>query len=319
MRTTPRLLGWMIAALVGPLLMQTGCANAGRTAAWEARQPAATSTADPATTPAETHTEPAADPEMTRALAAWAARDDRAQLEAAIATLSDIVAREPEHIEALTLLSRAHFFLVDGHLKNEAPDDLDARKLELHLAGANFGERALMLLEPEFAQSMRNDGNFIAAIGKIGPESAAAAYWYCSNLARFSVVKGLSAKLFYKDRVSSAIHRLAEVAPTFFYSAPDRYLGAYYSALPGIAGRDLGKSRRHFDLALQRAPEYLGTKLLEAEFLAVGRDDRADYERLLNEVIAGADSDDPNLAPENRAAKRTAALLLRPEAIDERF
>ena len=113
--------------------------------------------------------------------------------------------------------------------------------------------------------------------------------------------------------------RIQAIAPDYFYSAADRYLGAFYSALPSIAGKDLDKSAAHFKLAIAKSPHYLGNKVVKAEFLAVELDEQAMYEALLNDVLQGADGDDPNVAPENRAAKRAAKQLLSEESIDDRF
>jgi len=303
-------------AILGTLLLATGgCASAGRTAAWE-KQPAAAAEPQPATEGGEA---PAENPALAEARALWEQRDDKAKLEAAIAKWEAVVQAEPTHAEALTSLSRAYYFLVDGFLNIEAPENIEEIRLEYHTKGADMGERALLVADPAFDKTMRAGGDFIEAIGKIETPAVPAAYWYCTNLGRFAVTKGLSAKLFYKDRISSAMLRIKAIAPDYFYAAADRYLGAFYAALPGIAGKDLDKSAVHFKSALEKAPAYLGNKVVQAEFLAVELDDQAMYEKLLGEVLKGADGDDPNVAPENRAAKRSAKKLLVEEEIDDRF
>ena len=50
--------------------------------------------------------------------------------------------------------------------------------------------------------------------------------------------------------------------------------------------------------------------MLKADFLAVNLDDRALYTKLLEEVLAAPDGEDPDFAPENRAAKRQAKKFL---------
>jgi hypothetical protein len=211
--------------------------------------------------------------------------------------------------------------LVDAHFNNESPlpENIDEVRLEYHQKGADAGEQALVYLEPEFERTMRESGDFEAAMKQIRPGSVEAAYWYCTNLGRFAVAKGLAAKLFYKDRVSGAMHRIRELDAKFFYGAADRYLGAFYAALPGIAGKDLDKSEQHFRSAKTLGPAYLGNYVIEAEFLAVEQGERERYVQLLQSVLKASGGEDPNIAPENRASKRTARRLLTQPEIDDRF
>jgi hypothetical protein len=205
-------------------------------------------------------------------------------------------------------LARAHYFLVDAHLAVEdAAEDVQKATYQ---KGVDYGEKALLILDPEFAKSMRAGGDFQDAIKNIGKEAMPAAYWYCTNLGRFAVLSGLSARLFYKDRIAAAMGRIRELDQMFFYAAADRYFGAFYAALPSIAGKDLPKSGKHFEEALKLAPEYLPTRVVKAQFLAVELDDEAMYKQLLNDVLAGADTDNPDIAPENRGAKRVAQKML---------
>lgn len=294
----------------------TGCASAGRSAAWE-RPPEEVERPAPAATsqPGEV------DALLAMAEQKWRKRDDKAAVLEAIRLWENVVEREPKHTPALTRLSRAYYFLVDAHLNNEEPlpPDIEEQRLELHQKGADAGELALVYLEPEFERTMRESGDFVEAMGKIRPDSVESAYWYCTNLGRFSIAKGLAAKLFYKDRISGAMHRIRELDAPFFYGAADRYLGAFYAALPGIAGKDLDRSEQHFRAAQALGPRYLGNYLIEAEFLAVERGERERYVELLQRVLAAPVGEDPDMAPENAAAKRTAQRLLAPQEIDDRF
>ena len=308
--TAPHRVGLVLLAALSAGLGSAGCASAGRQAAWE-KEPVTTA---PAPAPKEEVT-----PLAEQAAAHWAKRDDKAALQKAIDTWEALVAKDPQNHEALTMLARAYYFLVDAHLVNEQLEDIEELQLELHTKGADYGERALMVLEPEFERTMREGGDFIEAMKKIDPKSISAAYWYCTNLGRFAVAKGISAKLFYKDRVSAAMTRIREMDPKYFYAAGDRYLGAFYAALPGIAGKDLDKSATHFAEARKNGPAYIGNLVVQAEFLAVEQDDRESYEKLLKEALAAPDGDDPNIAPENRAAKRAAKRLLAPEVMDDTF
>jgi hypothetical protein len=287
------------------------CASAGRQAAWEkpvAAPGAATSTSSTSTATTSAH--------MADGNAAWAKRDDKAQTEAAIAAWEKAVAENPSNADALTRLARAHYFYVTAHVGLDGSADKDARKA-LYQKGVDYGEKALLLVEPDFGKAMAAGGDFMEEISKIGKAGIPAAYWYCTNLGRFSVESGVTVKLFYKDRVAAAMKRIHELDSSFFYTAADRYFCAFYSALPGIAGKDVKRSAKHCAAALAGGPGYLSNHLTKATFLAAELDDEDMYKKLMAEILAGSDTEDPNMAPENRGAKRAAKQLL--ENIDDVF
>lgn len=282
------------------------CSSPGRVAAWEKEGGArsGTTTSTSATAGLD---------EKARSL--WAQRDDKAKLEEAIAVWEELVEKNPEDAEALTMLSRANYFLADGFLAIEgAPEEEEFR---VYQKGVDYGERALLILEPGFEEMMRNDAKFEEAIATIGEKGIRPAYWYAVNLGRFASKQGLSQRLYYKDKLKATMQRILELDRPFFYGAADRYFGAFYAILPSIAGKDLDKSAMHFDESLEIAPEYLSTKVVKAQFLAVELDDEDMYRSLLEEVMNGEATDNPDIAPENRAAQRTAEKMMK--EIDEIF
>jgi hypothetical protein len=288
-----------ICIVLGTVALVAACGSAGREAAWEKDKTAqgtttATSAASAGLAEAEEH---------------WSKRDDRAELEKAIAGWEAAVAADPNNAELYVKLSRANYFLADGHLALEAQPN-EEQELAVYTKGVNYGEQALLRLEPDFEATMRAGGEFEDAIKKISEKGVPAAYWYCANLGRFATRKGLSARLYYKDKIKAAMERVQALNPTYFYGAADRYLGGFYAVLPSIAGKDLDKSKAHFEASVQAAPEYLTTRAVQAEFLAVELDDEAMYKKLLDEVLAAQDGDNPDIAPENRAAKRKAQKML---------
>lgn len=285
------------------------CNSAGRQAAWEvAVEKPTTGTAT------GTISESALE---ASALDHWQKRDDVAAVRRAIEVWERIVAEDPKNARAWIALSRAYYFLADAHLALDASGDEDL-EMQTFEKGVNAGEKALLLLEPEFEKQMRVDPEqFEAAIAGIGAPGVPAAFWYCANVGRFASRKGLRARLFYRDRVEAAMLRVLAVEPQFFHAGPDRFLGGFYAAVPSIAGKSFDRSREHFERAKKSAPEYLGTWVVEAQYLAVELEDKVMFEELLRAVLAGAAGEDPNIAPENRAAKRTAEKMLK--EIDEKF
>lgn len=314
-------------ALVCALPAVAACASAGRSAAWEKQEEGggAANTGAPAervSTEGPSRDDAREQRELfERAEARWAARDDRAATLEAIRLWEQVVERDPHHWRALTRLSRAYHFVADAHLEGAAPSagELEQLRGEYHQKGADAGELALMELEPQFARTMREGGDFVEAMTAIRPDAVEAAYWYCSNLSRFSQIRGFRTKLFYKDRVAGAMHRIRELDAPFQQGGADRVLGALYATLPSMAGKDLERSEQHFRAAQALGPTYLGNYLLEAELLAVQRGERQRYVELLQGVLAAPAGEDPDTAPENRVAKRAAQRLLAPREIDARF
>jgi tetratricopeptide (TPR) repeat protein len=295
---------WRLLAVV---VCAAGCGT-GRKAQWEGA--AVVPHAPPATAAA------AAAPtgvEVAAAEVAWTQRGDRAALEKAIALWEAEVARNPGHASTWARLSRAYYLLADGHLRTLGPSN--AQYLTAFEKGTAAGERSLAAQSPEFRARVLADEKVEEAIRLVGRDGIPAMYWYAANLAKWSRATGIVALLKNKDRVRGVVGRVLELDENFFHGAPHRYFGAYWALLP--IGRDLDKSRTHFDRSLAIAPAYAGTKVLMAETYAVKKQDRALFLRLLDEVLALPDDAVPDLVPEIRIEKDKARELK--ARVDELF
>ena len=283
--------------LVIGVAMASGCGT-GRKSQWE-------SSTTPAARQAATAAPAAAAGHEAQAEAAWANRGDRAQLEQAIAHWEARVAERPDDGDALSRLARAYYVLADGHLRGLGPKD--ERYLGAFEKGVAAGERALSSVSPEFKSKVVRDEKVEEAIQVVGKEGLPAMYWYAVNLGKWSRAKGIATLLGNKDRVKGVLERVLALEETFFYGAPHRYFGIYWALLP--VGRDLDKSKQHFDKSLAIAPNYVGTKVLMAESYAVKKQDRALFAKLLDEVLATPDDVIPEVAPETRIEKDKAREL----------
>jgi hypothetical protein len=281
------------------VLLVAGCGT-GRQAQWGT--PVVTAAAAPA---APAPASGGGDQRKEAAEAAWARRGEKAQLELAISHWEALVAANPGDGVLWARLARAHYLLGDGHLRDLGP------KSEVYLGafekGTAAGERGLAAISPAFKDKVTRDEKVEDAIKVVGKDGLEAMYWYAVNLGKWSRAKGLAALLGNKDRVKGVLERVAELDDTFFYGASHRYFGAYWSLLP--VGRDLDKSRNHFARSLTIAPMYAGTKVLMAESYAVKKQDRALFDRLLDEVLAQPEQAIPELAPETRIEKDKAREL----------
>lgn len=293
------------AFLIAAAALASACASAGRTPAWEsdplAGAIAATSTAS--------------SPRTAEALQAFVARDDKVQLLRAIALFSRAIEEEPADVQALTGLARAYDFLAEAFLAiEEAPLEV---RLETHQKSLDYAERGMLAADPVFASKMRSGVSFEDAVRDLRAPAVGPAFWYAMAGYRFARAKGLRARLYYQDRLLAVIERVQELAPEYYFGGPDRFLGLYYLGLSLEGRRDVGRSEQHFNRSLAAAPEFLLTRVAEADTLAIVRDDEGQYRQLLEAVLAGAVGADPELAPENRTAKRLAERML--AQIQERF
>jgi hypothetical protein len=290
-----------VMVLIG-LSVVSGCGK-GRVQTWERTASVSSNTSTPASSVS------------SEGDAAWSLRGDRAQVELAIVAWDKALQATPDDASLLVKLARASYFLADGHLR------ADPSRREDYLAtfakGTDYAERALVATSPDFKARVQGGEAVKDAVGVVGKDSVPALYWYASNLGKWAKAKGFATTLGNKDTIRAVMERCLALDPTFFHGGPDRYFGAYFAVAPSFAGGDLGKSESHFRKSLDLAPSYLATKVLMAENLAVKRQDRELFKRLLEEVLAAPEDALPELVPEARVEKQKATELL--QAIDEKF
>ena len=242
-----------------------------------------------------------------QAMANWEKRSDRASLEQAISLWEKMLNQNANDAATLTHLSRGYYLLADGFMRAAGEEEDMLSTFEL---GISAGERAMMAASTEFSAQVKEGKKVEEAVGVIPANGQPSIYWYASNLGKFAVAKGFTTTLFYKDRIYAVMQRVLEIDETFFHGAPHRYFGAFYAKAPSFAGGDMQKSKEHFDRAIELGPDYLGTKVLYAEFYAVKSEDRDLFTKLLNEVKGADPKVLPELVPEQTMEQAKAERLL---------
>lgn len=271
-------------------------ACAGRTAAWEAEQPASV-----AAVSAEDAT---ALDKVAEEL--WAQRLELGKAEEAATAFAQAAAKATTP-ERLAKLARAYYFLADTHYAlADRKDDM----MKTYEKGLEAGEQGLVLSSPAFTKAMKEGAKVEEAIKLVDKDSVPAIYWYATNLGKWARAQGLAKLLFYKDKVRAYMERCNELDERYFYGAPPRYFGAMFAIAPSYAGGDLKKSEESFKKSLEIEPNYLATKVLMAENLMTKKQDRAQFEALLKEVQAADVNALPDLVPEQTFEKKKAELLL---------
>ncbi|MCA9706838.1 MAG: hypothetical protein KDK70_13380 [Myxococcales bacterium] len=279
------------------ILLGSGCA--GRKAEWDQENP-------DAPPPAAASTDHASVESMiAKGDESWAKRTDPAAIRAALAEWEKAAELEPKNLAVLVKLTRGYYFLADGYLRDNEKEYLDAMD-----KAVKWGERAMVAASPDFEAKMRSGAKIPEAVATVPKEGVPAMYWYASALGKWAKKKGFAVLVGQKDNVKATMDRCLALDPNFYYGGPHRYFGAFYAVAPPFAGGDLEKSKVHFNKSLEIEPNYLGTKVLWAQELAVKQQDEETFEALLNEVLAAPDDAIPELTPESIVEKGKAKELL---------
>ena len=239
--------------------------------------------------------------------AAWEQRKDEAQLRAAIAAWDKALRIDPKRTDVRVKISRARYFLADGYVR--ADEEKEEEMLALFDQGVRDADTAMAQISSGYREGICSEKPFAEAITKADKAAVPAMYWYASNLGKWGLAKGIFTILKYKDNIKAMMDRIVELDDSFFYHAPYRYFGAYYTKVP-FPGGDMAKSKENFEKSIAGSPQYLATKVLMAEQYCTKAKDRATFKRLLEEVLAFDLTTAPELAPENTIEQKKAKDLL---------
>jgi tetratricopeptide (TPR) repeat protein len=240
------------------------------------------------------------------AQAAWDHRDERIELDRAIAIWAELARRDELDADGQTRLARAYFLLGDVFV---APTGDGRTAAEVFDRGLAAAERGLLGAAPEIELDLAQGQPLDTSLTRVGPAGQAAMFWYACNLWRAAAADMRTAAL-YRTRVAAALDRVLALDPLFFYGAADRQLGVILAKSPAFLDGDIERSRLHFERALALAPAFLPTRVHFAEAYAQEANDRDLWTRLLTEVAGATAESLPDAAPEQRLAITRARELL---------
>lgn len=225
----------------------------------------------------------AADTKLAEADALWAERLDATKLLASLTAYEEALAADPGNRHAYERLVRGWYFYGDSHTT-----DVDVQ-VERWGHSIEWGAKC-MALNPEFKAKIDAGEKEKDAAVTATAEDVPCLYWLATSLGKWGKAQSLSKTLKHLPTVKAYISKVEALDPTYNNYGPSRYWGAYYAALPSFAGRDFEKSAEYFEASIQGAPGYLGTRVLRADYLAVGTADEALFDADLDFVINA----DPN-------------------------
>jgi len=240
--------------------------------------------------------------------AAWNERGDKAQLQVALQRYEALYATNPQDRDVALHLVRGWYFLGDGHETDKAA------KLAAWNTSIEWGKKCLALNTEFTALLAKGDETEATAARAFQSTDVPCLYWTSSALGKWAKLSGIAVTLKHLPTVKAYMTRVGELEPTYYYSGPDRYWGAYYAAIPSFAGQDLGKSKEYFDKALSTYPDFLGTHVLLGGEWATKKQDKETFEKELNWVLQAPVDRLPEVKPEMEAEQRKARALLDAEA-----
>ncbi len=227
-----------------------------------------------------------AQPGFDEAKGFWANRGDKASLKQAIAAYEKAYQESPSY-DLAERLSYAWYFLADAFEEGK-------QKSAGYYTGYEWGLKALSY-DPGFKQRYSDEGKGMGdAINGVPMEFSGAIFWTATCYGKWGKMRNILKQLGPAKQARKMITYLYGLDKTYYYGGPARWLGTYYAVAPGIAGGDMEKSKKYYEESLAMAPGYFATKVLMAENYATKAKDRALYDRLLDEVLAG----DPTALPE---------------------
>ena len=220
---------------------------------------------------------------------------------------------------ALVLLSLSYgqyaFGFLEEDMLRHAPGSADykAARTEADLfyrRGREYGIAALVArgMDKGFAAPFPEFRKKLASFGK---KDAPALFWTAFNWAGYlNLHLDDPAEIAELPRIEAMIDRVIELDPGFFYGSAHAFKGVFASMRPAMLGGKPEEARKHFERAMQIAPDYLMTKVLFAQYYARQRQDAALFSSMLSEVLAADAAAMPNQRLANELAKRRAKILL---------
>jgi hypothetical protein len=182
--------------------------------------------------------------------------------------------------------------------------------LETLQQGKQAAENALSIISPSILEQLKDEKSFPQAISSLEVNVVPALYWWSVHLSEWSRLKGYAEQIVYKDRLLAAMAFCLEKDHSYDNAGAHRFFGALFARPLSEADKSIKESKRHFERALEIAPQFLANRYLFARAYAVTAQDRRTFETQLKFIIEANPNADPSIAPENRIYQRKAERLL---------
>lgn len=196
-------------------------------------------------------------------------------------------------------------------------DYLRLRARHLYLRARNYGLRDLEITHRDFERDLRQDAKL--AVRKTGRKDVPLLYWTAVSWgAAISVSKTDPEMIADQPIVEALIDRALELNPDYDSGAIHAFLISYEAVRKTAAGDFAPRSRKHFERAVElTSGKSAAPYVAMATTVSVSKQDREEFELLLNKALAVNPDDHPEWRLVNTVMQRRARWLLSRE--DELF
>jgi predicted anti-sigma-YlaC factor YlaD len=244
---------------------------------------------------------------------------------ASLKTADGFLASAPHNRTLLEVVARGYFEYTFGFVEDDLdalPDDEahHARRDDETKRATVFYDRAvdyaladLATFDKDIEAAAKKDiAGFEARLAKL-PKAAVGGLLYGGMAWASSINLNRSDILRVGElpKAVAMVKRAYALDPTFYNGAAGMTLGLVSASQGKAMGGDPDAAKKYFDAAVAATGgKFLLAKVMEARFLAVQLQDRALFERLLNEVLATPADIMPSQRLPNELAKRRAKRYL---------
>jgi predicted anti-sigma-YlaC factor YlaD len=236
-------------------------------------------------------------------------------------TMEGLLAEHPDHVGLLTSLAGGFTQYAYGFVESDA-DDAElrgqnpaaqagyARAKRLYLRGRDYGLRGLEARHAGLAAKLRSVRDLDAALAVLEKDDVPLAYWTAASWAlAIDKAKQDMALVAELPVPGALIRRALALDEAWDEGALHEFLVSWEASKGGADG--LVRAKEHFDRAVALAKgKKLGVFVAYAEAVAIPRQDRAEFTRLLQQVLATDVDADKVHRLANVLAQRRARMLL---------
>ena len=207
-----------------------------------------------------------------------------------------LLAESPKH-QALLLATASGFTQYGYAFVQEDADELESTNLaaataarvragKLYIRARDYGLRGLDVNHPGFQKALASNPK--DAVRKMTKRDVPLLYWTAASWgAAISVSKNNPDLVADLPKVEVLIDRALELDESFEHGAIHTFLISYEMARPGVkADAAAASAKTHFDRAMELTGGKLASPLVAyAEAVCVQKQQRAEFERLLNQAL----------------------------------
>jgi predicted anti-sigma-YlaC factor YlaD len=187
---------------------------------------------------------------------------------------------------------------------------LRTRARRIYLRARNYGLRGLEVKHANFAKVLRKDVK--TAVASATADDVPLLYWTAASWgAAISLSKDNPELIADLPLVEALIDRALELNEAFDQGAIHGFLITYELSRPSGPGDPAGRSRKHFERAMELSKGLLAAPLVTfAETVSVSKQDRVEFQTLLNRALAIDVDAKPEWRLANLVMQRRARWLL---------